>query len=74
MKNPGDGSKAIDSVDDRDLLRICWAERPPRFWVNVTDLPCKSVMQPLCIGKADFTCTEVRVAGARARCALQIAR
>ena len=28
----------------------------------------KSAMQPLCIGKADSSCTEVQVAGARAKC------
>ncbi len=63
----GNDIDGIDSVDDRDLPDICRAERPPRVLVNVTDLHSKSVMQPLCIGVADFTCTEVRAAGARAK-------
>ena len=51
------------------LRSTCHAERPPCFLVNVVDLHSKSTMQPLCIGGADSTCTEVRVAGARAICA-----
>ena len=58
----------MESIVPTTEICLTFAElRPPHVLVNVTDLHSKSVMQPLCIGVADFTCTEVRVAGARAK-------